>query len=96
MPLPANYRPFHPFNNGELLVRDEQLAPWPRTPEVVRSHLTDYYGVITYLDMQIGRILQALKDQGRTTTRSSSSPRTTAWRSAATASSASRTSTRTA
>jgi arylsulfatase A-like enzyme len=64
MPLPANYRPFHPFNNGELLVRDEQLAPWPRTPEVVRSHLTDYYGVITYLDMQIGRILQVLKDQG--------------------------------
>jgi arylsulfatase A-like enzyme len=64
MPLPANYRPLHPFNNGELLVRDEQLAPWPRTPEVVRSHLTDYYGVITYLDMQIGRILQVLKDQG--------------------------------
>jgi arylsulfatase A-like enzyme len=63
MPLPANYRPLHPFNNGELLVRDEQLAPWPRTPEVVRSHLTDYYGVITYLDMQIGRILQVLKDQ---------------------------------
>jgi arylsulfatase A-like enzyme len=64
MPLPANYRPLHPFNNGELLVRDEQLAPWPRTPEVVRSHLTDYYGVITHLDMQVGRILQVLKDQG--------------------------------
>jgi arylsulfatase A-like enzyme len=64
MPLPANYRPLHPFNNGELLIRDEQLAPWPRTPEVVRTHLTDYYGVITYLDMQIGRILQVLKDQG--------------------------------
>jgi arylsulfatase A-like enzyme len=64
MPLPRNYQPFHPFNNGELLVRDEQLAPWPRTPAVVRAHLTDYYGVMTYLDMQIGRILQALKDQG--------------------------------
>lgn len=64
MPLPKNYRPFHPFNNGELLIRDETLAPWPRTPEVVRQHLTDYYGVITYLDMEIGRILQALKDTG--------------------------------
>jgi arylsulfatase A-like enzyme len=64
LPLPSNYAPFHPFNNGDLLVRDEQLAPWPRTPEVVRRHLTDYYGVITYLDMQIGRILQTLKDQG--------------------------------
>jgi arylsulfatase A-like enzyme len=63
MPLPLNYRPLHPFNNGELLIRDEQLAPWPRTPAVVRRHLTDYYGVITYLDMQIGRILQTLKDQ---------------------------------
>ena len=38
MPLPANYLPIHPFNNGELLIRDEQLAPWPRTPEVVREH----------------------------------------------------------
>ncbi len=64
MPLPRNYRPLHPFNNGELLVRDERLAPWPRTPEVVRKHLTDYYGVITYLDHEIGRILQALRDAG--------------------------------
>ena len=40
---------------------------WPPGPVPPRSsahHLTDYYGVITYLDMQIGRILQALKDQG--------------------------------
>jgi arylsulfatase A-like enzyme len=64
LPLPANYRPLHPFNNGELTIRDEALAPWPRTPEVVRKHLTDYYGVITHLDRQIGRILQALRDSG--------------------------------
>ena len=37
MPLPRNYQPFHPFDNGELLVRDEQLAPWPRTPAIVRT-----------------------------------------------------------
>jgi arylsulfatase A-like enzyme len=64
MPLPANYRPFHPFDNGELTVRDEALLPWPRTPEAVRKELGDYYGVITYLDMQIGRIMQALKESG--------------------------------
>ena len=64
MPLPKNYRPFHSFNNGDLLVRDEKLAPWPRTEAEVRKHHTDYYGVITYLDMQLGRILQALKDSG--------------------------------
>jgi len=64
LPLPRNFRPFHPFDNGELKVRDETLAPWPRTPATVRKHLADYYAVITYLDMQIGRILQALKDSG--------------------------------
>lgn len=64
MPLPRNFLPFHPFQNGELTIRDENLAPWPRTAEVVRKHLADYYGVITYLDMEIGRILQALKKTG--------------------------------
>jgi arylsulfatase A-like enzyme len=64
MPLPRNYRPLHPFDNGELTVRDEALAPWPRTPEVVRKHLTDYYGVITHLDTEIGRILGALRESG--------------------------------
>lgn len=65
LPLPANFLPQHPFNNGELIVRDEQLAPWPRTPEIVREHLADYYACITYLDAQVGRILEALKQSGQ-------------------------------
>jgi arylsulfatase A-like enzyme len=64
-PLPANYLPQHPFNNGDLIGRDERLAPWPRTPEVVRQHLADYYAAITFLDAQVGRILDALKASGR-------------------------------
>jgi arylsulfatase A-like enzyme len=64
LPLPTNFLPQHPFNNGELTVRDEKLAAWPRTPEIVREHLTDYYACITYLDAQIGRILAALKQSG--------------------------------
>ena len=64
-PLPPNFLPQHPFNNGELTVRDEQLAPWPRTPEVVRQHLADYYSTITFMDDQIGRILRALRESGR-------------------------------
>jgi arylsulfatase A-like enzyme len=64
-PLPPNYLAQHPFNNGELVVRDEQLAPWPRTPEVVRQHLADYYAYITFLDEQVGRIVAALKETGR-------------------------------
>ena len=64
MPLPANYLPMHPFDNGWLTGRDERLAPWPRTPAEVKKHITDYYGVITYLDEQIGRILEALRRSG--------------------------------
>ncbi len=64
LPLPANYLPEHPFDNGELEVRDEKLAPWPRTPEEIRRHLGDYYGVITGLDRQVGRLLEALAQQG--------------------------------
>lgn len=64
MPLPVNYLPLHPFNNGWMVGRDEQLAPWPRSPAEIRKQLTDYYGVITYLDMQIGRILDALQKSG--------------------------------
>lgn len=64
-PLPPNYLPVHPFDNGEMVVRDERLAPWPRTPEVVRQHLADYYASITFLDEQVGRILQALEESGQ-------------------------------
>jgi len=64
LPLPPNYLPQHPFNNGELVVRDEKLADWPRTPEAVRAHLADYYALITHMDRQIGRILVALEKNG--------------------------------
>jgi arylsulfatase A-like enzyme len=64
MPLPPNFKPFHPFNNGELLIRDEKLAPWPRTEAEIRRHLRDYYAVVTGMDEQIGRLFDALKELG--------------------------------
>ena len=64
-PLPANFLPVHPFNNSEMVIRDELLAPWPRTPEVVRQNLADYYAYINFMDDQIGRILDALKASGQ-------------------------------
>jgi arylsulfatase A-like enzyme/metal-dependent hydrolase (beta-lactamase superfamily II) len=64
-PLPGDFQPQHPFNNGSLTIRDEALAPWPRTPEVVRQHLGDYYASIAYLDSQVGRILDALRASGQ-------------------------------
>jgi arylsulfatase A-like enzyme len=62
LPLPDRYKPVHPFNNGEMTVRDEMLAPHPRTPEIVRKHLADYYACVTCLDHHIGRIIAALRD----------------------------------
>lgn len=59
-PLPPNFMPQHPFDNGRLLTRDENLAPWPRTEEVIRDQVAEYYGMIEHLDTNIGRIVDAL------------------------------------
>ncbi len=63
--LPENFLPEHPFDNGELKIRDEVLEEWPRTPEAVRRHIAAYYAMITHLDVQIGNILDALKRAGQ-------------------------------
>lgn len=65
MPLPPNFLPEHPFDNGELDIRDELLAPHPRMPEEIRKHIAAYYAMVTHLDAQIGRILEALRATGR-------------------------------
>jgi len=65
MPIPKNFLPQHPFNIGDLTVRDEQLAAWPRTPEVIQQQTSDYYGLVSHLDQQVGRILAALEAQGQ-------------------------------
>jgi len=65
MPLPPAMLPMHPFDNGEMTVRDEKLAPWPRTPEVIRRHLADYYACITCLDHHFGRIVDCLRELGQ-------------------------------
>ncbi|MEI8041737.1 MAG: sulfatase-like hydrolase/transferase [Verrucomicrobiota bacterium] len=65
--LPASFLPVHPFDNGEMIVRDEQLAPWPRTPDNIRRQLADYYACITGLDHHLGRVMDCLKDLGQLT-----------------------------
>ncbi len=62
--LPKSFLPQHPFDNGEMLVRDEKLAPWPRTPEDTKQQLADYYACVTGLDFHVGRIFEALKASG--------------------------------
>ena len=65
-PLPANFLPQLPFDNGMMNGgRDENLAPWPRTEAVIRDQLAEYYGLITHMDEQVGRILAALRKSGQ-------------------------------
>jgi arylsulfatase A-like enzyme len=65
IPLPANFAADHPFDNGELHVRDEDTIPHPRSPDRVRRELAAYYGMVTNLDHNVGRILAALEASGR-------------------------------
>lgn len=65
IPLPKNFLPQHPFDNGEMEVRDEQLLPKVRTPEMIKKELASYYGMISEVDAQIGRIIQTLKANGQ-------------------------------
>jgi arylsulfatase A-like enzyme len=62
--LPDNFMPEHPFDNGQLIIRDEQLAATPRQPEEVRRHILEYYAMISHLDAQVGRIMEALEAKG--------------------------------
>ncbi|MBN1582256.1 MAG: sulfatase-like hydrolase/transferase [Anaerolineae bacterium] len=62
--LPPNFMPEHPFDNGELNVRDEKLAAWPRTETEIRRHIAEYYAMITHADAQMARVMEALTRNG--------------------------------
>lgn len=65
-PLPVNFLPQLPFDNGMMKGgRDENLGAWPRTEAMIRDQLAEYYGLITHLDEQVGRILEALQQSGQ-------------------------------
>ena len=62
--LPKNFFPKHPFDNGELIIRDENLLPFPRTEEAVKGEIAAYYAMISEVDDNIGKILKALEKSG--------------------------------
>ena len=66
--LPRSFLAEYPFKDaigcGKDL-RDERLAPFPRTPYAVRVHRQEYYAIIDHMDDQIGRILGALEARGQ-------------------------------
>jgi len=65
--LPKNYQAQYPDMNPQAVpkVRDENLAPFPRTEYAIKVHRQEYYASITYMDKQIGRILDALEKSGK-------------------------------
>jgi arylsulfatase A-like enzyme len=64
MPMPGNFMDLHPFEFDNLNIRDETLGAWPRTPEMVKASLADYYALITHIDERVGEIISQLKESG--------------------------------
>ena len=66
--IPQPFLPEYPYAEeigaGKRL-RDERLAPFPRTEQAVAVHRREYYAIMTHLDAQIGRILKALDASGK-------------------------------
>ncbi len=68
MDVPPNYLPDNPYRDPMGCPagnRDERLAPFPRTEYAVRGHRREYYAIISHMDAQVGRILDAVEKSGR-------------------------------
>jgi choline-sulfatase len=66
--LPESYAADYPFAKAIGCgpgLRDERLAPFPRTSHAIQVHRREYYALITHLDEQIGRILDTLSETGQ-------------------------------
>jgi len=65
--LPENFLPEYPYADKicGLGLRDEKLMPYPRTEYTVKVNRQEYFALITHMDDQIGRILEAVKASGK-------------------------------
>lgn len=61
--LPPNFVT-EPENFGVRMIRDEVLAPYPRTEENIKEQLAEYYGMISHLDHEIGKVIDAVRQKG--------------------------------
>ncbi|MFI3249328.1 MAG: sulfatase-like hydrolase/transferase [Rikenellaceae bacterium] len=66
--VPENFMPIYTYADeigcGNDL-RDEWLAPFPRTEYAVQVNRQEYFACITHLDEQVGKILEALEKSGK-------------------------------
>lgn len=66
--VPESYMDLYPYKDSMGCgpdLRDEELAPFPRTTYSVKVHRQEYYAIITHMDEQIGRIITHLKETGQ-------------------------------
>jgi len=66
--IPIDFQPEYPYKDSigsGVKLRDEKLAPFPRTHHAVKVNRQEYYAIITHMDEQIGRILEALEKTGK-------------------------------
>lgn len=66
--VPTSFLPEYPWKEAigcGTGLRDERLAPFPRTEYAVKVHRQEYYAIITHMDAQIGRILDGLQQSGK-------------------------------
>lgn len=65
--VPSNFLPMYPYKDKIGCphgLRDEKLAPMPRTKHAIQVNRQEYYAIITHMDLQIGRILDSLENSG--------------------------------
>ena len=62
--LPPNFQTVIDTNYPLMVHRDEHLAAYPREEAEIRRHIAEYYAMITHLDSEIGRLLDALHESG--------------------------------
>ncbi len=65
--VPKSFMEVYPYKDSIGCgpdLRDERLAPFPRTRYSIKVHRQEYYAIITHMDGQIGRIIAHLKKTG--------------------------------
>lgn len=66
--LPGSFLPEYPYKDDigcQKKLRDEMLAPFPRTKYSIQVHRQEYYAIISHMDKQVGRILEGLENTGK-------------------------------
>ena len=62
--LPPNFQEIIDTNYPLMVHRDEHLAEYPRQRDEIQRHIAEYFAMITHLDFEIGRLLDALHESG--------------------------------